>query len=81
MKSKVRTIRERLKITQKEMADKMDISESYYSQLENGNRRMSLDNALKIASAFKMTPNEIFLAKDFSDRQVNQEQAAIKEAV
>ena len=56
-------------LTQLQMAKKLGISESYYCQLENGTRRLSLDNALKIANILKKTPNEIFLPTNFAKRQ------------
>lgn len=66
---KLKMLRKQEKYTQMEMAGRLGISESYYCQLENGNRKMSLENALKIASILKKTPNEIFLPADFAERQ------------
>lgn len=62
-------LRKQADYTQLDMAGKLGISESYYCQLENGTRKMSLENALKIASILKKTPNEIFLPADFAERQ------------
>ena len=60
--------------TQKTMADKLGISESYYNHLENGNRRMPLNLALDIAAILNKTPNEIFLPGNFPKRKVNNKQ-------
>lgn len=42
------------------MADKLNISKSFYWQIENGKRRLSYLTAFKIASIFKTKPDEIF---------------------
>lgn len=61
------------------MADKLGISESYYCQLENNKRRMSLNIALDIASILKMTPNDIFLPDNFAKRQVGEASKAVNQ--
>lgn len=67
--NRLRSFRERAGFTQRDMAAKLGISESYYCQLENGKRRMSLRMALAIAAILKKTPNDIFLPDDFAERQ------------
>ena len=67
--NRLRAFREQARLTQREMADKLGISESYYCQLENEKRRMSLRMALDIAAILKKTPNDIFLPDDFAKRQ------------
>lgn len=62
--------REKQGLTQKQIAEKLGISESYYCQLENGKRRMSLPVALQIAAILKTTPNDIFWPDNFAERQV-----------
>ena len=66
---KLKPFREEAGLTQLEMAQRLNISESYYCQLENGKRRMSLDVALSIAAILKKTPNEIFLPENFAECQ------------
>lgn len=61
---KLRIFREEAGLTQKQIAHKLGISESYYCQIENTKRRMSLQMALDIAAILKKTPNEIFLPDD-----------------
>lgn len=46
-----------------DMAKKLDITPSYYSQLENKKRRLFYDMAFKIASIFNMKPDSIFMHK------------------
>ncbi|MBP2071371.1 helix-turn-helix transcriptional regulator [Thermoanaerobacterium saccharolyticum] len=58
---KLKEIRKSMGYTQLYMAKKLNISESYYSQLENGNRRMPLSIALKIAKVLNKSFEDIFL--------------------
>ena len=46
------------------MAIKLGISKPFYWQIENGKRNLSYKMAVKIASIFKMKPDDIFY-KDF----------------
>ena len=49
--------REQLGISQKELAEKADISQSFLCDIAQGRRKPSIDVAAKIADALKM-PNE-----------------------
>lgn len=60
MKTKLKITREQNKYTSLEIANKLGISKSFYSQLENGHRRLTYDMALKIAKIFKTKPDELF---------------------
>lgn len=42
------------------MANILNISKTYYWQLENGTRRITYDMAIKIAKFFNMTPDQLF---------------------
>ncbi len=57
---KLKEIRNRHGYTVQQLADKIGISKSYYSQLENRRRRLSYDMAAKIAKVFSMKPDQIF---------------------
>lgn len=46
-----------------DMAQKLNITPSYYSQLENKKRRLFYDMAYKIAGIFNMKPDSIFMHK------------------
>ena len=43
-----------------DMAIKLGISKPFYWQIENGKRSLSYKMAIKIASIFKMRPDDIF---------------------
>lgn len=66
---KLKEVRKSLGLTQANIAKQLGISESYYSQLENGKRRMSLVMAIKIASILGKTPDEFFLPSNFAIRK------------
>lgn len=42
------------------MADKLNISKSFYWQIENRKRRLSYEVALKIANIFNVKPDVLF---------------------
>ena len=44
----------------KEIAALLNISEPFYSQIENGKRTLTYAMAKKIASIFKLKPDDIF---------------------
>lgn len=60
MNSKLKKLRLKNKYTSKYMSDILGISKPFYSQIENGRRRLSYDMAVKIANIFKMKPDDIF---------------------
>ncbi|TJX14986.1 helix-turn-helix transcriptional regulator [Tissierella creatinini] len=47
-------------ILQREIQDKYGISQSYYSLIENGYRRPSLDCAMKLALALNISLQDIY---------------------
>lgn len=50
MRSYLKKIREKSKFTQQEVSKKLDISESYYCLIENGERQKQLSLAFFISS-------------------------------
>lgn len=44
----------------KYMAEQLNISKPFYSQLETDKRKLSYDMALKIARIFDMKPDDLF---------------------
>ena len=57
---KLRKLRVSKKISTREMAEKIGISKAFYSQLENGKRRLSYETAIKIAAVFNVKPDCLF---------------------
>ena len=61
--NKLKMLRRENGYTIYDMAKKLNITPSYYSQLENKKRRLFYDMAYKIACIFNMKPDSIFIHK------------------
>ena len=48
-------------LTQAEVAEKADLSDRTYADIERGNTVMRIDTLLKICTALRITPNEILV--------------------
>jgi len=48
-------------LTQAEVAEKSDLSDRTYADIERGNTAMRIDTLLKICTALRITPNEILV--------------------
>ena len=70
MREDIRIIRKSLKISQKEMGDKLGIAESSYSRIESGEIALSYAHLVGISEAFGMSIPEI-LAYPASYEQPN----------
>ncbi|MBE6144794.1 MAG: helix-turn-helix transcriptional regulator [Firmicutes bacterium] len=46
------------------MAEKLNITISFYSQLESKKKRLYYDTAIKIADIFNMRPDQLFYVND-----------------
>lgn len=58
--NKLKKLRISKGLTCDDMAIKLGISKPFYWQIENGKRNLSYKMAVKIASVFKMKPDDIF---------------------
>lgn len=58
-KKNLKQIRNTKGLLQREISDKYGISQSYYSQIENGYRSPSLDFAKKIALALNISLEDV----------------------
>ena len=57
---KLRKIRKEKKLTYESMSKQLGISRCYYWQLENKQRRLYYEMAIKIATIFKKKPDDLF---------------------
>lgn len=57
---RLKQIRKELRLTIYDMARNLGITASFYSQIENGKRRLFYDTAIKIGIIFNMRPDELF---------------------
>lgn len=55
----LKAIRKRMKLTQQEMADKMDIARPYLSLLENGKSSISIQTVLYISQQLNISVNKL----------------------
>ena len=63
--SNLKEYRNKYKYSCQKMADMLNISKSFYWQLENNKRKLSYETACKISKIFKTTPDNIFY-KDYN---------------
>lgn len=68
--NKLKEIRKQNKYSYQDMADKLNISKTFYWQIENNQRRLSYDMSMKIARVFNMKPDDIFY-KDMLEKDTN----------
>lgn len=68
----LRRARKEYKYTAKDMAKILQISESYYYQIENGQRKLDYIMAVRISSIFKLKPDDMFYYyfKDYSKSNI-----------
>lgn len=57
---KLKELRKNNNISYQDIADKLNISKTFYWQIENGKRRLTYIMAIKIAEIFKLKPDDIF---------------------
>lgn len=60
----IRRSRQNKKVTQAVMADKIGITEKYWSDIETGRKPCSLDTLVAIANALEIEPYELFLPEN-----------------
>ena len=58
-----------LGITQLEVANKSNVTESYYNLIENGNRQPSLEIAYNISRSLNITLDDFFMLINFAKCQ------------
>lgn len=62
---KLKKLRKEHKYTIYDMAKILEITPSFYSQIENKKRRLFYDTAVKIATIFNMKPDELFYTNNY----------------
>lgn len=63
----LKELREKQNYSCQFMANKLNISKTFYWQIENDKRRLSYDIAIKIANVFNTKPDNIFY-EDFKSK-------------
>lgn len=68
-RKKLKHIRTSNNMTLQQVADSIGVSKPYYWQIENGERGLSYDLAVKIAAVFNKKPDEIFLSNELTNEE------------
>jgi transcriptional regulator with XRE-family HTH domain len=63
--AKFKQKRLQLGLTQEKIAEKLDIEESYYSRIENGNRVLSVETLVKLAAFYDVSVDWLLLDSTF----------------
>ena len=61
---RLKELRKKKGVTQKQIAEQLNITISFYSQIENKKKRLYYDTAIKIADIFNMSPDQLFYTKN-----------------
>ena len=77
---KVRAARERLGWTTQMLADKVNLSQPYISEIENGNKNPSAKTIMKLAAALNV-PGEFLLRNDVKTLAEMNIEAAVKNKI
>ncbi|RTE02763.1 helix-turn-helix domain-containing protein [Paenibacillus whitsoniae] len=62
--AKIRVVRKSKGLSQKELADRADLIDTYVGSVERGERNVSLQSLGKIAGALGISPEELFQFQD-----------------
>ena len=63
---RIREVREKVEMSQKDLAYTADLDRSYIASIENGQRNVSIVNIEKIATALNVTLKEFFKDAQFN---------------
>jgi transcriptional regulator with XRE-family HTH domain len=69
--SRIKEVRTNQKLTQENLADAVNLSPHFLSQIENGKRKASLDSLFNIASALNIPVSYLFAEPKSSQKNVS----------
>lgn len=75
MRNNLIELRKKRKLTQQQMADKLNIARTTYTGYENANFSPSIEKAIKIKEILKTKNDDIFLVSD--DRKTDREKIKV----
>ena len=64
---RIKQLREKIGMSQKDLAFESDLDRSYIASVENGQRNISIVNITKIATALKVSLKDFFNHEEFND--------------
>ena len=56
---RVRILRKRMKLTQEELAELVDVSHSFIGHIERGTRKLSVDTLFRLCAVLKTSADEL----------------------
>lgn len=68
---RIKELREKSEMSQKDLAYSADLDRSYIASIENGQRNVSIVNIEKIATALNVSVKEFFKSNDFENTPTN----------
>lgn len=71
MRENLRNLRERRKLTQSELAKRLGVARTTYTNIELGTKNPSLDLAMKIKKTLRVKSDDIFLISNVPERNIN----------
>lgn len=78
---KLRDLRQSYRVTQEELAEKLDIHPSYVGQLERGEREASLHTLEKLASYFSLPPSNLLAEEEANKEETAKGEEALERCV
>ncbi len=57
--TRIRTLRNKRKWSQEELADRAGLHRTYISHIENGKRELSVETLCRVAKGFDISPSEL----------------------
>ena len=75
----IRTLRKKMGLTQVELAERLNVSQSTITSWENGTRRPDLDLLPVIAQIFDVSVDELLGRESISEQELIDAEAAIRE--
>ena len=76
MRNKLKEVREKKKMTQEQLAKKVGIARTTYTNIELGTKNPSLDVAIRIKKVLKVKDDDIFLLDNVPKRNPNDIESA-----
>ena len=77
--NRILSFRKSLGRTQAEIAEKADLSDRSYADIERGNTNMRIDTLIKICRTLGVTPNDLLVREEITDLSEKETIAALAE--
>lgn len=75
---RIKTLRESKKMTQDELAEKIELTNNYVSSIECASSKPSIDTLVKICNVFETTPDYVLLDSVYASKEHHMDEIAAK---